>query len=253
MEATLHWKNQDYLIDFKTPHDISIRLIPGGDTVNCFYAPLHEVEPLRAGSFVGDTRQGGAVNFYNIRLNPHGNGTHTECVGHIAIDRYAITDCLQEFHFPAKVISLYPQRMPDGDRIITREQLTEVLAPMEVEALVIRTLPNDAFKQQVHYSGTNPPYLDAAAAEYLVAAGIKHLLIDLPSVDREEDGGQLLAHRAFWQYPNAIRETATITELIYVDNTIPDGWYLLNLQIASFTIDASPSKPVLYPLRLITR
>jgi len=33
-----------------------------------------------------------------------------------------------------------------------------------------------------------------------------------------------------------------------VNNSIKDGLYLLNLQIASFEIDVSPSKPVLYAL-----
>jgi kynurenine formamidase len=84
------------------------------------------------------------------------------------------------------------------------------------------------------------------AAKYLVERGVQHLLLDLPSVDREEDGGQLLAHRAFWQYPEAVRKHCTITELIYVPNEIKDGFYLLNLQTASFDLDVSPSRPVLF-------
>jgi arylformamidase len=58
----------------------------------------------------------------------------------------------------------------------------------------------------------------------------------------------LAAHHTFWQYPAQPRTHCTITELIYVNNSIPDGLYLLNIQIASFEIDASPSKPVLYSL-----
>ena len=80
---------------------------------------------------------------------------------------------------------------------------------------------------------------------------MKHLLIDLPSVDREQDEGKVLAHHAFWQYPDTIKKErldCTITELIFVDNTIKDGFYLLNLSIASFELDASPSKPILYSL-----
>ena len=78
----------------------------------------------------------------------------------------------------------------------------------------------------------------------------QHLLLDLPSVDREEDAGQLLAHHAFWQYPAQPRREATITELIFVPNEIADGLYLLNIQITSLELDASPSKPVLYALSL---
>ncbi len=41
---------------------------------------------------------------------------------------------------------------------------------------------------------------------------------------------------------------ATITEMIYVSDEVEDGDYILNLQIASFENDASPSKPVLYKI-----
>ena len=78
--------------------------------------------------------------------------------------------------------------------------------------------------------------------------GIDHLLIDLPSVDKEVDGGKLSAHHAFWQYPHNTKLERTITEMIYVSNTVYDGSYLLNLQIASFENDASPSKPLLFQL-----
>lgn len=74
------------------------------------------------------------------------------------------------------------------------------------------------------------------------------MLIDTPSVDKEVDGGQLLAHHAFWNIPDQPRLDCSITELIYVPNTVKDGKYLLNLSFASFENDASPSKPVLYEL-----
>jgi hypothetical protein len=77
---------------------------------------------------------------------------------------------------------------------------------------------------------------------------VEHLLIDMPSIDREMDEGKLLAHHAFWQYPENTQFHKTITEFIYVNNEIIDGTYLLNLQIASFENDASPSKPVLYKI-----
>ena len=73
-------------------------------------------------------------------------------------------------------------------------------------------------------------------------------MIDLPSVDKEKDNGALLAHKAFWNFDGAIRNEATITEFIYVPNTIADGVYFLNLQVAPFENDASPSRPVLYKI-----
>ena len=84
------------------------------------------------------------------------------------------------------------------------------------------------------------------AARFLVDKGVEHLLVDLPSVDKERDGGVLAAHRAFWNFDGKMRKRATITEFVYVSNKIEDGTYFLNLQVAPFENDASPSRPVLY-------
>ncbi|HMK07274.1 MAG TPA: hypothetical protein VK476_07070, partial [Flavobacterium sp.] len=96
--------------------------------------------------------------------------------------------------------------------------------------------------------------LDENAAIFIRETGIEHLLIDLPSVDKEHDEGKLLAHKAFWNVTNVnelnddARLNATITEMIFVADNVKDGSYLLNLQIVSFENDASPSKPVLYEI-----
>lgn len=237
-----------YKADLNQPLDISIALKDGMDNPNCFYAPYPEMNPVQSGDFIGSTEKGGVVNFFNIKFNPHGNGTHTECVGHIAKEPYRINESLKNFHFIAKLVSLYPHRLDNGDRRIELQQIKDLLHPGEVNALIIRTLPNEDWKQRHSYSGTNPPYIHADAIRYLVDCGIEHLLVDIPSVDREEDGGQLAGHRAFWTYPDNVRKNCTISELIYVQNDIKDGLYLLNLQIANFELDVSPSKPVLFAL-----
>jgi kynurenine formamidase len=142
----------------------------------------------------------------------------------------------------------------NGDLVITKNQIEKALNGKTPEAIIIRTLPNSESKKHKNYSKTNPPYLSEEAAIYIREIGIKHLLIDLPSVDREEDEGKLLAHKAFWNVKNTTilnddaRLDCTITELIYVNDSVSDGTYLLNLQIASFENDASPSKPVLYAI-----
>lgn len=248
MHANLRIGPISYKADLTRPIDISLPLVPDATGPNCFYAPGFRAEAVRAGEFIGDTLLGGAVNFKNVFLNPHGNGTHTECVGHIAREPYMISDCLTLFHFTARLVTVYPQRMEDGDRVITHQQLKEVIKPDETEALIIRSAPNGSDKRTRNWSGSNPPYLSADAAAYLVEAGISHLLLDLPSVDREEDGGMLAAHKAFWQYPVETRTQATITEMVYVPDAVQDGLYLLNLQIVSFVLDVSPSKPVIYSL-----
>ncbi|MBL7802661.1 MAG: cyclase family protein [Saprospiraceae bacterium] len=248
MLIRFQFRQQTYSADLSKGIDLSLPLRDGLDNPNCFWAPAPEFSPVRMGDFVGSTAEGGAVNFYNVRFNPHGNGTHTECVGHIARERFVLRDCLLDTHCIAKLASVYPRRTDEGDRVIFRDQLEELLQPGEAEAFVLRTLPNDDRKKNLQYTGANPPYLHHEAAAWLVDCGIRHLLIDLPSVDREEDGGQLLAHRAFWRYPRATRADCTITELIYAPETLPDGRYLLNIQTAAFELDASPSRPVLFAL-----
>lgn len=250
MQSTITYKNKKYSTNLAKPIDISIPLEAGLNTVNCFYAPPMEASPVIAGSFIGSTQKGGAVNFLNVRLNPHGNGTHTECVGHIAKEKFTINQCLKNFHFFAKLISIFPIKTENGDRVLFKHQFEEVFAPNEARAIIIRTQPNDSLKRKTNYSGANAPYVHHEAIQYLVDCGVQHLLIDLPSVDREEDGGHLLAHHAFWQYPDNIRENCTISELIFVPDHVKDDLYLLNIQIASFEIDVSPSKPVLYALKL---
>jgi kynurenine formamidase len=197
---------------------------------------------------VGKVAEGGPCNVEEISFSPHGNGTHTECVGHISAERITINQCLTRFHFKARLVSMHPEQR-GGDLVITVGQLQACCGDLSgVEAVVVRTLPNSAQKRSQRYSGSNPPYFEAAALDWLQQQGVLHLLTDLPSVDREEDGGVLSAHHAFWQHPQHPRMTATITELIFVPDTAANGDYLLNLMIAAFESDASPSKPVLYPL-----
>lgn len=247
MIVTLTIADKQWSADFNKPLDISIPLRAGANNVNAFYIPPVIIEPFSIGNFVGDVMQGGSCNVNNIVFNPHGNGTHTECVGHIAKEKFTINQSLKEFFFIAKLITIVPERK-ENDQVITLRQLSTALRNEKPQAVIIRTLPNLDDKLTRQYSGTNPPYLDSESTSFLVKSGVKHLLLDVPSVDREDDGGKLSAHHAFWQYPENTRMDCTITELIYVPDVIEDGTYLLNIQIASFENDASPSKPVLYRL-----
>ncbi len=198
------------------------------------------------GDFIGDVNQGGPVNFKNVFLNPHGNGTHTECVGHISSEPFTINQCLKEFHLPAVVVTVTPIKQGE-DSVVTAKLLEDALpVHLQCKALVIRTVPNDNEKMTRNYSGTNPPFLDPDAMRWINDAGFDHLLIDTPSVDKEQDGGTLSAHHIFWNYPQKPLLHKSISELVYVDNAIPDGQYFLFFQICSLESDASPSKILLF-------
>ena len=249
MNVTIEYDKIQYAADLNEPLNLSISL---GD-VNCFNAPNVKIQPHDSGKFIGSVLSGSPVNFFNVALNPHGNGTHTECVGHITKEQESINTTLNTYHFIAQLISVAPKEDVNFNQIITLDEIVRQCPKALPEAVIIRTLPNDSSKKTMNYSGKNSPYLSDKAMLYLVANNVKHLLIDLPSVDKEADGGELIAHHIFWGLDsNTIkpeeREHCTITELIYVDNTIEDGIYLLNLQIAPLELDASPSKPVIYEL-----
>jgi kynurenine formamidase len=147
----------------------------------------------------------------------------------------------------AQLITIAPQKI-GPDEVITLQQIQNIEINTNAQALVLRTLPNTNDKLTKHYSSKNPPYIEAAAVLHMVNAGINHLLVDLPSLDREHDEGKLAAHHVFWNYPQQTQSHRTITEFVYVPNQVPDGLYLLNLQISSFENDAAPSKPLLYKL-----
>jgi len=260
MKATIKLKGKDYKIDLSKPIDISIPLKHDAKNPNAWWATHPIFEPVVMGDFVGSTKSGSPVNFYNVKFNPHGNGTHTECVGHISNENHTINQCLKQFWFKAELISLKPEKIENGDKVITKDQIKTTLASKKnFDALVIRTLPNPKTKMKKVYGGSNPPYVQEEAMQLIVKKKIKHLMIDLPSVDRENDAGKLLAHHTFWNYPpfgtkatrkeiEKININHTITELIYVPDTVKDGSYFVNICIASFELDASPSKIVLYAI-----
>lgn len=266
MTAQLNIDGREYRFD-PSPIDISIPLRFNGPQPNAYGVETASSKPCVAGDLIGDTRQGGSCNFEQYTLTLHCNGTHTECVGHITHERISITDCLRDALVPTELITVDPTRGSDTDetysmaieetdRVITRKVIESALtSSTKSRALVIRTLANDQRKLTRRYDEPVPAYFTTEAMEFIVELGFRHLLVDLPSIDRLYDEGRLSNHRVFWNVEKGSFETTpetrrdhTITELIYVPNDIEDGRYLLNLQIAPFHADASPSRPLLFRL-----
>ncbi len=259
MKATITHQNKTFQVDLSKPIDISLPLSNTENNPIAWYIEKPQIEPVRFGSWVGSVKGGATTNFNNIFFNPHGHGTHTECLGHITKEFFSINQALKTFLFTAQLISIQPEKQGE-DFVITKNQIETALnvqtlhCNVSTDALIIRTLPNLNEKKSKNYSHTNPPYLQEEAAVFIFEKGIQHLLIDLPSVDKEKDEGKLLAHKAFWNVKDVnnlngdARKNATITELIFVSDSIEDGSYLLNLQISSFENDATPSKPILYKI-----
>jgi kynurenine formamidase len=247
MIATIQYNSRKLQIDLSKPLDVSIPLKSSRHNVNAWYLDPPKIEPVKEGEWVASVKEGACVNFNNIFFNPHAHGTHTECVGHITEAFHSVNQNLNQFFFLAEVVTVAPEKLK-GDKVISKKQLQFAIGNKKRDAVVIRTMPNTKEKLTKQYSNTNWAYFLPEAVEFLVGKGIKHLLVDTPSIDKEKDDCELLAHNIFWNTQGKMRMDATITEFVFIPNNVEDGEYLLNLQIAPFENDATPSKPVLYKI-----
>ena len=253
MKASIDINGVGYHVDLNDPLDISIPLKAGTGRASAWYVDGIAIDPVRTDEFTGSVKEGGSVNFRTISFNPHGNGTHTECLGHITPEVYSVNQSIKKYFSIVKVITIQPEVgfndpefSSDKDLILSKNAIEDALKGELTESIILRTLPNADDKEEKNWSESNWPQLDKEAAKWFAEQGVKNVLIDLPSVDRENDGGKLLSHHAFWNVPENPRMDASITEMIYVPNEIEDGKYFLEIQFAPFENDASPSRPVLY-------
>ena len=197
MIATIQYNSRKLKIDLSNPLDISIPIRDGKKNVNAWYIGPPKIEPEQFDGDIVSVSKGASVNFNTITFNPHSHGTHTETVGHIVSEKYSINKALKQFFFLAEVITVAPENFEE-DAVISAKQLRFAIGNKQREAIVIRTIPNQKDKKTMQYSNTNWPYLTQDAIAYLVKKGVKHLLFDQPSVDREKDGGELRSHHTFW-------------------------------------------------------
>lgn len=251
MIAEINFPTRKATIDLSKPIDISILLSPNGP--RAWYVERMVIAPVINQFFAGSVKLGGSVNFNNVAFNPHGHGTHTETVGHIEKNNHHIGAFVPDVFSLAKLISVELDTLQldtefgkKGDSYISKAQLEKLIGKDFPESLVVRTLPNEGSKLNANYSNTNFPYFEPAALGFLAAHGVRHLVTDTPSVDREEDGGKLLAHRAFWYTANGTRGLCTITEMVYVPDEVRDGDYALQLHTVRMASDASPSRVLLF-------
>lgn len=261
MRFELEISGKRWAIDTTKSIDLSIPVNCQEDKgVKAWYIDPPKTSPVRLGDWIGNVAQGGSVNFNDLLVNPHAHGTHTESLGHISPKQEPVEGLFNEFFFEALVVSIsvgpdegisrdiLEKRIQDCQKLVDQGPGFWSKGP---RALILRTLPNPANKLTANYDHKGWPYLSAEAAAYLAEVKVQHLLIDTPSVDPEKDAGALLAHKAFWQWPDHPRTQATITEFIFVPDEIQDGPYLLELQTAAIVNDATFSRPLIYALATI--
>jgi len=267
--ATLEIDGARYTVDLGNPHDLAIALDFDDVQPRWFGAPPAHSSPLASGNFSGRVQSGASCNCSTVTLTPHLDGTHTECAGHLTLESMEARKVVPAGLVKALLVSVTPT--PAGgteessrpapradDLLITSAALTRAWPaepPFVPQALIVRTLPNTQLKRVRDYRSEPAAFLSLPATALLVARGIEHLVLDVPSADRADDGGQLSAHREFFGLPSGSvslaavrRPQCTITELAYIDDTVADGAYLLSLQIPALGGDAVPSRPLLFPV-----
>jgi hypothetical protein len=262
-------------VDLAAPCDLAITLDFDGPQPGFFAESPAQSTPLRLGGFTGSVASGASCNCAVHTLAPHCHGTHTECVGHVTRSPVTIASLTPVAPCLALLISVTPAplgsdlsaRSPIStaatDLVIGREALVDAAAPWRDQpftAVVVRSLPNPPSKRHRAYAGSPSPapYFLPGAMQWLVERQVTSLVVDLPSLDRADDGGRLAAHRIYWGLPpgsddaaSARRGHALVTELAFVPDDVRDGLYLLDLQVPAFAADAAPSRPVLYALQAL--
>jgi arylformamidase len=232
-------ENIEYVFDETLGIDLSRAV---GSGVNAWYIGGPRMSPLKVGGAVYSVSSGAAVNFDQINFAPHAHGTHTETYGHIDENQLLIEELTLPLFMPCKLIRPSLETI-DGDQVLTEEAL-DLCDYKGVKALVIRLNPNKEYPG--NYDHMNWPYLSESATKRLVEAGVEHLVLDVPSIDKEKDQGALLSHRAFWKGSEFTRSSATITEFAQIPADLSAGSYLLQLQVAPILSDAAPSRPILF-------
>ncbi len=274
---TITIDNRSYLVLTEQGTSLAIPQTFGDDQPNHFAVPKAKRSPVCVGSFVGDMRKGGSVNFDEIWLIPHCNGTHTETVGHIVVGEHSIGEQLHHANGLAIVVSVkpcsaglttegYDPPLGIADFVVTEKELErsftaavakQSIPKQSISHLVMRTEPNSPQKRSRKYELTDPvPFFTSDAIRWIVNSGFQHLLVDVPSVDRMLDDGRLNSHCLFFGVEIGTRKiidgaglNRTITEMIFVPDEVADGAYWINLQIPAWNLDAAPSRPIVYPIQ----
>ena len=84
-------------VDVSKPIDISIPIQSGVSGVEAFYLPHPEFKPFKFGESILSTKNGAGCNCEVLTISPHGNGTHTECIGHISKEIHTINKFDEQF------------------------------------------------------------------------------------------------------------------------------------------------------------
>jgi len=268
MKLKIEHKGNKFTIDSKQFFDISIPYNFNGEQPNFYNVDKGSLKPFKIDEQSWSVADGASCNVPEISMNIHCTGTHTESVGHLLKNLGNIGSILTDTFMPALLITVdqvkidtckesYHCHVEKNEAVICMNAIksqVEKWPESSSTTLIIRTIPNNDSKKSMQFNSSPPPFFTNESLQYITKLGVQHLIVDLPSVDRMADDGLLGNHRIFWgdeKNPHGevnVDSRKTITELVYIPNSVEDGFYFVNIQIPHFVCDAAPSRPLLFPI-----
>ena len=240
MNVTIEYNNKAYKINSNNGESISIPMNFNSNNNPKFYDESNPIkESYTSNDITYDIEKNPGCNVPVVKFNVHCSGTHTETGAHIFKESQSIGELSNLNFIPSRLITVRPQEQSNDvyhvkydsdDQVITKKILKNSLDSFSdfLECIIIRTLPNNKDKIKFNYNRHTHPFLSNDAIYYLKEKTVKHIIIDTPSIDRSDDGGQLKNHKIFFTNDNTINKN-TITELAFIPNHCIDGLSLIHI------------------------
>lgn len=220
------------------------------------------------GQFIGDVKRGGSCNVDTLQYVPHGI-THLETSAHILSPDAGpptVKDIpLENLSGIVYLMDLSHLGTKEGESVpweVVREKLEKITLPISMLALKTHA---SMLPQAYDFSGKDflslAPETAGGIHDYRfplkpgkdVFNRIDCLILDLPSIDPESDGGKLLAHRKFFGLPLSgveveDREKRALVELAWFGR-LEEGYYYAEITPPRFETHAVSTGIVFRPLK----
>lgn len=246
--------------DFKT---VSREVLLNNETKapNAFHlTPFSSRTVEFEGQFIGDVKRGGSCNVDTLSYVPHGL-THLETSAHL-LNPDAHPPTVKDI--PPESLSgiallldlSYLGKEPGGK--IPWDAVRPVLEKntLPISLLAIKThasiLPQDYDFSSKDFLSLSPETAKGIHDYRLDGNRIDCLILDLPSIDPESDGGKLLAHRNFFGLPLTgmdaeDKEKRALVELAWFSD-LQEGYYYVFISPPRFDTNAVTTGILLRPL-----
>ena len=236
------------------------RIVSKHRTSNCFHMPPLEITTVEiAGKFIGDVHKGGSCNVDEIKYIPH-SITHIETSAHILSNKnHSCTiDKVNPKYFSGLTYLMDFSKTKMTENLIGWNMIQKKLLKLKlpITHLAIKTSAS-LLSQHYDFSDKDFIAIDPKAAKELHEFSFKNknlncLILDLPSIDTENDNGKLLAHRNFYGIPEKIteyddKEGRIIIELAYF-NKLKEGYYYTIMTPPKMVTNAVTTDISLYPI-----